>query len=149
VFATVWRRCDGGLHVRARSRGPALARDRASSVVLLDTLHAYLDQGANMNATAAAIYAHRHTIAYRLGRIDVWLPQSSPRRPVASRPLPEGGRHAPAAAMTARKYPAAWPANASSETKEAAIVPSIIIVADTDGGRASDRRSQSTTAVPS
>jgi hypothetical protein len=38
--------------------------------------------------------------------------------------------------MTARKYPAAWPANASSETKEVAIVPSIIVVADTDGGRA-------------
>lgn len=49
--------------------GPALARDRASLVELLDTLRAYLDHGANMNATAAAIYAHRHTIAHRLGRI--------------------------------------------------------------------------------
>jgi DNA-binding PucR family transcriptional regulator len=49
--------------------GPALARGRASLVELLDTLRAYLDHGANMNATAAAIYAHRHTIAHRLGRI--------------------------------------------------------------------------------
>jgi len=33
------------------------------------TLEAYLGQNCNMNATAAAIYAHRHTVAYRLDRV--------------------------------------------------------------------------------
>ncbi|HWI22629.1 MAG TPA: helix-turn-helix domain-containing protein [Baekduia sp.] len=36
---------------------------------LIDTLSSYLDHDCNMNATAAAIYAHRHTVAYRLERI--------------------------------------------------------------------------------
>ena len=36
---------------------------------LLDTLRAYLDHGANMNATAGAVFAHRHTVASRLERI--------------------------------------------------------------------------------
>jgi DNA-binding PucR family transcriptional regulator len=33
------------------------------------TLEAYLVNNCNMNATAAAIYAHRHTVAYRLDRV--------------------------------------------------------------------------------
>ncbi len=37
---------------------------------LLATLEAYLAQECNMNATARAIYAHRHTVAYRLERIQ-------------------------------------------------------------------------------
>jgi sugar diacid utilization regulator len=36
---------------------------------LTGTLEAYLEQNCNMNATAAAIYAHRHTVAYRLDRV--------------------------------------------------------------------------------
>ena len=36
---------------------------------LVQTLQAYLDANCNMNATAAAIYAHRHTVAYRLERV--------------------------------------------------------------------------------
>jgi len=36
---------------------------------LVGTLEAYLDHNCNMNATAAAIYAHRHTVAYRLERV--------------------------------------------------------------------------------
>ena len=36
---------------------------------LVGTLEAYLDQNCNMNATAAAIYAHRHTVAYSLERV--------------------------------------------------------------------------------
>jgi sugar diacid utilization regulator len=36
---------------------------------LVGTLEAYLDQNCNMNSTAAAIYAHRHTVAYRLERV--------------------------------------------------------------------------------
>ena len=49
--------------------GAALEHDRSSPAGLVETLRAYLDHGANMNATAAAIYAHRHTIAYRLERV--------------------------------------------------------------------------------
>jgi DNA-binding PucR family transcriptional regulator len=37
---------------------------------LIRTLHAYLGANCNMNATAAAIFAHRHTVAYRLERIQ-------------------------------------------------------------------------------
>ncbi len=36
---------------------------------LVDTLSSYLENDCNMNATAAAIYAHRHTVAYRLERV--------------------------------------------------------------------------------
>jgi len=38
---------------------------------LLATLQAYLDANCNMNATATAIFAHRHTVAYRLERVRV------------------------------------------------------------------------------
>ena len=36
---------------------------------LVATLDAYLANDCNMNATARAIYAHRHTVAYRLERV--------------------------------------------------------------------------------
>ena len=36
---------------------------------LLPTLESYLGNDCNMNATARAIYAHRHTVAYRLERV--------------------------------------------------------------------------------
>jgi hypothetical protein len=36
---------------------------------LLPTFEAYLANGCNMNATAAAIHTHRHTVAYRLDRL--------------------------------------------------------------------------------
>jgi sugar diacid utilization regulator len=48
----------------------ALARyDDRYNTELIRTLQAYFDANCNMNATAAAIFAHRHTIAYRLERI--------------------------------------------------------------------------------
>jgi sugar diacid utilization regulator len=48
----------------------ALVRyDDRYNTELVPTLQAYLDANCNMNATAAAIFAHRHTIAYRLERI--------------------------------------------------------------------------------
>ena len=43
--------------------------DDQYSTDLVGTLEAYLDQNCNMNATAATIYAHRHTVAYRLERV--------------------------------------------------------------------------------
>src|SRR2546423_15641752 len=48
-------------------RGGALVRRYRAD--LLATLEAYLAHDCNMNATARAIYAHRHTVAYRLERV--------------------------------------------------------------------------------
>src|SRR5437764_454130 len=48
---------------------PIVRYDREYSSELVYTLETYLVQNCNMNATAATIYAHRHTIAYRLDRI--------------------------------------------------------------------------------
>lgn len=48
---------------------PVVVYDREYRGELLGTLDAYLDNDCNMNATARAIYAHRHTIAYRLDRV--------------------------------------------------------------------------------
>ena len=47
---------------------PIVAYDDQYATDLVGTLEAYLEQNCNMNATAAAIYAHRHTVAYRLER---------------------------------------------------------------------------------
>jgi sugar diacid utilization regulator len=48
---------------------PIVKYDDQYSTDLVGTLEAYLEQNCNMNATAAAIYAHRHTVAYRLERV--------------------------------------------------------------------------------
>jgi hypothetical protein len=48
----------------------ALVRyDEQYSTDLVGTLDAYLTHNCNMNATAAAIHAHRHTVSYRLERV--------------------------------------------------------------------------------
>ena len=49
--------------------GPLLEPGARSGTALLDTLTTYLDTGASMRATAAAGFAHRHTVAYRLDRV--------------------------------------------------------------------------------
>ena len=43
--------------------------DELNRTELVHTLRVYLERNCNMNATAAAIFAHRHTVAYRLERI--------------------------------------------------------------------------------
>jgi sugar diacid utilization regulator len=48
---------------------PIVRYDDQYQTDLVGTLEAYLEQNCNMNATAAAIYAHRHTVAYRLERV--------------------------------------------------------------------------------
>ncbi len=48
---------------------PIVRYDEQYRSDLLKTLEAYLERNCNMNATAAEIYAHRHTVAYRLERI--------------------------------------------------------------------------------
>ena len=48
---------------------PIVRYDEQYSTDLVATLSAYLENNCNMNATAASIYAHRHTVSYRLERI--------------------------------------------------------------------------------
>jgi sugar diacid utilization regulator len=48
---------------------PIVRYDEQYSSDLVGTLSAYLASNCNMNATAQAIYAHRHTVSYRLDRI--------------------------------------------------------------------------------
>ena len=48
---------------------PLVRHDEQYRGDLLPTLEAYLGNDCNMNATARAIYAHRHTVAYRLERV--------------------------------------------------------------------------------
>ena len=48
---------------------PLVRYDDQYRTDLVATLDSYLEQDCNMNATARAIYAHRHTVAYRLQRV--------------------------------------------------------------------------------
>ncbi len=48
---------------------PLVRYDRQYRTDLLGTLEQYMAHDCNMNATARAIYAHRHTVAYRLDRV--------------------------------------------------------------------------------
>jgi sugar diacid utilization regulator len=48
---------------------PVVKYDEQYSTDLLGTLEAYLAENCSMNATAKAIFAHRHTVGYRLERI--------------------------------------------------------------------------------
>ena len=55
--------------LHAATLQPVLDYDAHHRADLVATFEAYLASGCNMNATAAAIYAHRHTVAYRLERL--------------------------------------------------------------------------------
>jgi sugar diacid utilization regulator len=59
--------------------GPIVAYDEQYGMDLVQTLDTYLAHDCNMNATAAAAFAHRHTVAYRLERIRQ-LTQLDPTR---------------------------------------------------------------------
>jgi sugar diacid utilization regulator len=48
---------------------PIVDYDARHTLKLIETLGTYLQQNCNMNATAAATYTHRHTVADRLDRI--------------------------------------------------------------------------------
>jgi DNA-binding PucR family transcriptional regulator len=48
---------------------PVVRYDEQYGSELARTFQAYLDANCNMNATAGALFAHRHTIAYRFDRI--------------------------------------------------------------------------------
>jgi hypothetical protein len=47
----------------------AVRYDEQCATDLIATLESYLANNCNMNQTAQAIYAHRHTVAYRLERV--------------------------------------------------------------------------------
>ncbi len=49
--------------------GP-LAEDTVRARRMLETLEAYLENDGNLQATAAALFVHRHTLRYRLRRIE-------------------------------------------------------------------------------
>lgn len=53
----------------AATIAPLVEYDDQCATELTRTLQAYFDANCSMSDTAAAIYAHRHTIAYRLDRI--------------------------------------------------------------------------------
>jgi hypothetical protein len=48
---------------------PLVSYDEQYATDLVGTVEAYLANNCNMNATAQAIHAHRHTVAYRLERV--------------------------------------------------------------------------------
>lgn len=48
---------------------PLVRHDEQYATDLVATVEAYLAKDCNMNATAKAIYAHRHTVSYRLDRV--------------------------------------------------------------------------------
>ena len=56
---------------------------------LVETVRAYLAHGANMNATAVAVYAHRHTVASRLERVRA-LTGHDPQTPLGQAQLALG-----------------------------------------------------------
>lgn len=56
--------------LRDTSVGPAFAHDADHGSDLIGTFRTYLAHGGNMNAAAAAIPSHRHTVAYRLERLS-------------------------------------------------------------------------------
>lgn len=86
---------------------PLVAYDERHRTQLLRTLETYVARNCNMNMTASAMLAHRHTIAYRLERIRE-LTDLDPARPEDREPLglglkahrlvnlQRGGRGAPA-----------------------------------------------------
>jgi PucR family transcriptional regulator, purine catabolism regulatory protein len=55
--------------LRDSTVAPALTHDADHGTDLVGTFRAYLAHGGNMNATATAMPAHRHTVAYRLDRL--------------------------------------------------------------------------------
>jgi purine catabolism regulator len=48
---------------------PLASYDEEWESELVDTLKVYLEQGANLNSTARALFIHRHTLRYRLEQI--------------------------------------------------------------------------------
>jgi PucR C-terminal helix-turn-helix domain len=78
---------------------PLVAHDDEYRTELAGTLEAYLANDCNMNATARAVFAHRHTVAHRLARVreltglDPSLGEDRERLGSASRPTGSSAQH--------------------------------------------------------
>ena len=97
--------------------------DEQYSTDLLGTLDAYLDNNCNMNATAQAIHAHRHTVGYRLERVKELTgldPLTSEDRERLGLGLKAYRIIAPVAAALAPWQPARATGRASSRRRSAA-----------------------------
>ena len=81
-----------------------VAYDEQYSTDLVGTLDAYLQSNCNMNQTAQAIHAHRHTIGYRLERVkeltglDPLTSEDRERLGLGSRPTGSSARRCRASA---------------------------------------------------
>lgn len=53
--------------------GPVVEHDRVRNAELLRTLTEYLERGCSVEQTARALFIHRSTLRYRLGRIETLL----------------------------------------------------------------------------
>jgi sugar diacid utilization regulator len=69
LINTMATRPDEVMHFYEDTVAPLVEYDRQYNTDLVSTLEGYFRHNCNMNATASAIYAHRHTIAYRLDRV--------------------------------------------------------------------------------
>ena len=102
LFRVLASRPRGGAQL-LRGHGRAAGRhDEQYRGDLLPTLESYLGNDCNMNATARAIYAHRHTVAYRLERVRelTGLDPAATRGPRAAGPRPEGAADRGGARLT-------------------------------------------------
>ncbi|MBF6614416.1 MAG: PucR family transcriptional regulator [Chloroflexi bacterium] len=74
--------------------GPILRHDARSTTPFLPTLRAFMEHGGRLRETAAAIYVHRNTLAYRLDRaaeilgVDLKDPSATLSIQMALRALP-------------------------------------------------------------
>jgi sugar diacid utilization regulator len=57
-------------HYLASTVAPLVSHDEQYRTDLVRTLEVYLETNCNMNVTADTIFAHRHTVAHRLDRIN-------------------------------------------------------------------------------
>jgi purine catabolism regulator len=53
-----------------RTLGPLMKHDKRENAFLVDTLRKYLQNGSRPGPAARELYIHRHTLTYRLGRIQ-------------------------------------------------------------------------------
>lgn len=65
----------------ARTLDPVSAHDRRHKTDLLPTLHVFADNNLSVSATADALGVHRHTVEYRLRRIETVLGRSVRKGP--------------------------------------------------------------------
>ena len=52
---------------------PVIAYDKANHTDLLSTLFCYLDHGQHLQETAEALFVHKNTLKYRLGKLEALL----------------------------------------------------------------------------